>query len=114
MDAISPNHLSTTETIPGRLRGQDARIREILSITRTPGLAFGVIHDNEVVHAQPYGLADASNNTDCTIDTLFPIASITKAFTATACALLVLDGVLNWGEHYGHCHLNNVLNEGRR
>jgi CubicO group peptidase (beta-lactamase class C family) len=107
-------HSSDTKTILGCLRGQDALVREILSITRTPGLAFGVIHDNEVVHAQPYGLADASNNSDCTIDTLFPIASITKVFTATACALLVLDGLLDWGEHNEHRHLNKVLIEGRR
>jgi CubicO group peptidase (beta-lactamase class C family) len=114
MDAISPKHLSTTETILDRLRGQDALIREILSVTRTPGLALGVVHDNEIVHAQPYGLVDASNNTGCTINTPFPIASITKAFTATACALLVLDGVLDWGEDDDHCRLNNVLSEGRR
>lgn len=73
-------------------------IEEILEITKTPGLSFGIIYDHKVIHSQSLGLADISGNVACSNDTLFEISSLTKPFTATACAILALDGVLDWGE----------------
>lgn len=73
-------------------------IEEIVQITKTPGLCFGIIYNHKVIHSQSLGLADISGNLACSSDTLFEISSLTKPFTATACAVLALDGILDWGE----------------
>jgi CubicO group peptidase (beta-lactamase class C family) len=49
-----------------------------------PGLALGVVHDQDLVWARGFGWADVDRQVPATPDTLFRIASITKLFTATA------------------------------
>lgn len=71
---------------------------EIVQVTKTPGVSLGIIYDHKIIHSQSLGLADVSRNVACNNDTPFGISSLTKPFTATACALLALDGILDWGE----------------
>lgn len=50
-----------------------------------PGAAFVLVHDNRVVLARGFGQADVDTGQKVRTDeTIFPIASITKLFTATA------------------------------
>jgi len=69
-----------------------------MRITKTPGVTFGIVHENEIIYSRSLGLADISRNVPCSSNIPFGISSLTKAFTATACALLALDGALDWGE----------------
>jgi CubicO group peptidase (beta-lactamase class C family) len=71
-------------------------IQESLAIWHVPGLAVVVIQDGQVIHCQGYGKRDLEQDLPATADTLFPIASCTKAFTATCAALLVDEGKLEW------------------
>ena len=48
------------------------------------------------MHAKGYGLRDVSKGLKVTPDTHFAIGSCSKAFTATALALLVEEGKLEW------------------
>jgi CubicO group peptidase (beta-lactamase class C family) len=63
-----------------------------------PGLAFAVVQDDEIVLAEGLGFADVDDQAPVTPDTLFPIGSSTKAFTATLTAMLVDDGVVAWDD----------------
>src|SRR5215207_6421058 len=50
-----------------------------------PGAAIVVVRNREVVFARGYGLADVASARPFTPDrTIFPIASVSKLFTATA------------------------------
>ncbi|KAI8615266.1 beta-lactamase/transpeptidase-like protein [Chytriomyces sp. MP71] len=60
-----------------------------------PGTAVGIVHNSELVYAQGFGIRDQDGK-KVDPDTLFQIASTTKAFTSFAVASLVDDGRLNW------------------
>jgi CubicO group peptidase (beta-lactamase class C family) len=47
-----------------------------------PGLVYGVVRDGELVHVASFGVQDLESRRPVTADTLFRIASMTKAFTA--------------------------------
>jgi len=71
---------------------------DALTAWHAPGMAVAVVIDDKVVVAKGYGLADLDANKAVTPDTLFEIASATKAFTATAMAMLVDDKKLDWDD----------------
>ncbi len=71
---------------------------DALTAWHAPGLAVAVVLDDRVVLAKGYGVADLGTNKPVTADTLFEIASATKAFTATAMAMLVDDKKLDWDD----------------
>jgi CubicO group peptidase (beta-lactamase class C family) len=54
-----------------------------------PGLAIAVIHENDLVFSQALGFIDLDNNIPATIDSRFPIMSVSKTFTATMLMQLV-------------------------
>src|SRR5580765_2096833 len=71
---------------------------DALTAWHAPGMAVAVVIDDKVVVAKGYGLADVDASKPVTPDTLFEIASATKAFTATAMAMLVDDKKLDWDD----------------
>lgn len=56
-----------------------------------PGLAVGVVHGDEIVLLEAFGVRDVENELAVTVDTPFYIASITKTFVTTAVLQLVED-----------------------
>ncbi|MBZ0285937.1 MAG: serine hydrolase [Anaerolineae bacterium] len=71
-------------------------IEQTLTRWGVPGAAIGVIQNGEIILCEGYGLRDVGNNQPVTKDTLFPIASCTKAFAAMTAGLLVDEGILEW------------------
>ena len=69
-----------------------------LSLEKFPqaGVAIGVIQEGQVTHLKGYGLASKNSNTLVNKNTLFAIASNSKAFTSTALGMLVDRGQLKW------------------
>ena len=61
----------------------------------TPGLAFAVVVDGELVLAKGFGVASRESNSPVTPDTRFRIASMTKSFTALAILKLRDEGKLS-------------------
>ena len=61
-----------------------------------PGAAIGIIHNNKVVFAEGFGVKDMDKKDPVDANTVFAIASNTKAFTATALGILVQEGKINW------------------
>jgi len=49
-----------------------------------PGLAYGIVSDGRLVHFNGLGVQDPASNAPVTADSLFRIASMSKAFTALA------------------------------
>jgi CubicO group peptidase (beta-lactamase class C family) len=71
-------------------------IKQTLELWHVPGLAVAVVKEGQVVLCEGFGLRNISNSKPVTADTLFPIASCTKAFTAMSVGLLVDAGKLDW------------------
>jgi CubicO group peptidase (beta-lactamase class C family) len=80
------------------LEGFDAHLQKVGASWNAPGFAVSVLHGDEVVHTGSYGFRDWGAKLPWTCDTLFPIASNTKLFTAIAAGLLVDEGRLAWDE----------------
>src|SRR6516165_2085248 len=59
-----------------------------------PGLVYGVVADGRLVHVGTFGVQDLKSRRRVTADTLFRIASMTKAFTALTVLKLRDDGRL--------------------
>ena len=76
--------------------GLDALVAEVMATFEVPGLALAIVKDGRTVVARGYGVRDMDRPGPVDAHTLFGIASNTKAFTATALALLVEEGRLEW------------------
>ncbi|MCP1468532.1 CubicO group peptidase (beta-lactamase class C family) [Sphingobium sp. OAS761] len=50
--------------------------------SHSPGLIYGIVADGHLVHVKGFGVQDLVHNRQVTPDSLFRIASMTKAFTA--------------------------------
>jgi CubicO group peptidase (beta-lactamase class C family) len=61
-----------------------------------PGLAVAVVKDGQTVFAKGFGVRKLGEPAPVTENTLFGIASNTKAFTSAALAMLVDEGKLHW------------------
>ena len=75
----------------------DAIVTRAMKIVGAPGAAIAVVTP-EGSYMQGYGVKKLGGDERVSPETLFPIASVTKAFTATACACLVDDGKLGWDD----------------
>ncbi len=65
-------------------------------LCHVPGTAVAVVHNGRTLLSQGFGQRDVAEALPMTSTTLFPIASSSKAFTATAVGSLVDDGLLSW------------------
>ncbi|HWS72689.1 MAG TPA: serine hydrolase domain-containing protein, partial [Thermoanaerobaculia bacterium] len=70
----------------------DAIGSEVVATKGAPGVAIGVLRGGHVVYAKGFGVADLENNVPLRAGSVFPIASVTKTFTAAAVLQLVADG----------------------
>lgn len=82
----------------------DAIARDAISRKAVPGLAIGVMHQGKVVFARGYGLADLEHDISVRADSVFPIASVTKNFTAAAILQLADRGLLSLDDDIGKFH----------
>lgn len=73
-------------------------IRRAREEWQVPGLAVAVVHNGQVVLASGYGVRELGQSAEVDADTLFAIASNTKAFTATALAILAEEKRIQWDD----------------
>jgi Beta-lactamase class C and other penicillin binding proteins len=76
--------------------GLDDYVNRVLREFEVPGVGIGIVKDGKVVLAKGYGVKKLGDPDPVDEHTLFNIASNSKAFTATALAMLVEEGKLKW------------------
>jgi CubicO group peptidase (beta-lactamase class C family) len=76
----------------------DRAFDEVTERYRLPGLAVGVIQNGKVIYRRAGGETRAGSGERVTPDTLFKIASNSKAMTASVLARLVDEGKLRWDD----------------
>ncbi len=74
----------------------DAYVQSVMERFEVPGLAVAIVKDGRVVLAKGYGVRALGSSDAVDGQTLFGIASNTKAFTGTALGILVEEGKLEW------------------
>lgn len=78
------------------------KIDEVVSRTLktfdVPGIAVAVVKDGKIVHAKGYGVVSVATQQKVDENTLFGIASNSKAFTTAALAILVDEGKIDWDD----------------
>jgi len=78
------------------IEGLDRLIHKAMDEWKVPGLGIAVVRGTGTVLAAGYGLRDVHAERPVTARTLFAIASVSKAFTATCLGILVDEGKLDW------------------
>ena len=76
----------------------DAVVEHAMQEMSVPGAAVVVVRGDEVVYLKGFGVREKDKPEKVTPDTVFPVASCSKAFTATLLAMLVDDGKLKWDD----------------
>ena len=82
--------------LAGTLNAQRPRIETIRKAAGVPGLAVGVIREGRTVFEDYYGYRDVERGLSPDKDTVFFVASLTKAITVAAIGMLVDDGLMDW------------------
>ncbi len=76
----------------------DSLVKLTLKTFDVPGIAVAVVKDGKVVHAKGYGIRSLITKAPVDVNTLFGIASNSKAFTSTGLAMMVDEGKLKWDD----------------
>lgn len=80
------------------LAALDAYCEKARKDWNVPGFAIAIVEDGKILVARGYGVRELNKPEPVTENTLFAIASNSKAFTAGAIAILVNDQKLKWDD----------------
>ncbi|TDE42269.1 serine hydrolase [Flavobacterium rhamnosiphilum] len=76
----------------------DELVDRTLKTFNVPGIAVAIVKDGKIIHAKGYGVKSILTNEKVDANTLFGIASNSKAFTSAALAMLVDEGKVKWDD----------------
>lgn len=80
------------------LKKLDAYYAKALKDWDVPGMSVAIVKDGKMIFAKGYGVKEAGKNEPPDENTLYAIASNTKAMTASMIAQLVEEGKLGWND----------------
>jgi CubicO group peptidase (beta-lactamase class C family) len=76
----------------------DELVNRTIKTFNVPGIAVAIVKDGKVVLAEGYGVKSIDTKEKVDANTLFGIASNSKAFTSAALAMLVDEGKIKWDD----------------
>ncbi len=89
-------------TLPIVVNGQNVDWNALIESWRTaydvPGMSVGIIRDGEVLLSEGFGVLEEGKIAKADEQTLYSIASNTKAFISASLATLVEDGKITWDD----------------
>ncbi len=95
-------HAQETTAAPSKEIPTKEKIGQIVQSTmeafKVPGMTVSVVHQGKVHYSEGSGIQEMNQKGKVDAQTLFQIASVSKAFTAAALALLVDEGKLDWDD----------------
>jgi CubicO group peptidase (beta-lactamase class C family) len=89
---ISLNTYSQVNPFQKKFPLIDKYIDSLIKEWNVPGLALGIVYKDQLIYARGYGYRDLEKKLPVDANTIFPIASNTKLFTATAAVMLQGEG----------------------
>jgi len=97
-NSLVKNNIEEVVQLPSQIADIDDIVEGALKDFDVPGVAIGVIYDGKIVLSKGFGYRDLSENLKVDSNTLFSIASNSKAFTAFIMGQLVDEGKLSWDD----------------
>ncbi|MEO6686720.1 MAG: serine hydrolase [Dyadobacter sp.] len=91
------NYLNVTAQ-PLTSKQIDELVEKTLTAFDVPGIAVAVVKDGKVIHSKGYGVRSLKTREKVDENTLFGIASNSKAFTAASLGILMDEGKLKWDD----------------
>jgi len=88
--------VANAQTLEKQLAEIDQYANKVMTDWKQPGMAIAVVKDDKVVFAKGYGKLNINEPKAVDENTLFAIASNSKAFLATSLAILVDEGKIKW------------------
>jgi CubicO group peptidase (beta-lactamase class C family) len=95
---VPPAIAASAPAVDVRLDGFDAYMEKLVHDWNVPGIGVAIVVKDQVVLAKGWGYRDYGKKLPFTAQTVVPIASNTKLFTAVATGTLVEEGKLSWDE----------------
>jgi len=83
------------------------KIIRLIEEKKIPSLSLAVVRNGEIIWEEAFGLANLEKKIKATPETLYPIASVTKPFTATGLMILVERGLVDLNKP-ANAYLGNV------
>jgi CubicO group peptidase (beta-lactamase class C family) len=76
----------------------DTLVERSMKAFDVPGIAVAIVKDGKVIHSKGYGVRSLNTTQKVDENTLFGIASNSKAFTSAALGILIDEGKLKWDD----------------
>lgn len=76
----------------------DEYMNKLVDDWKIPGMSVGIVQDGRLVFARGYGVLEEGKSDRPDPNSLYAIASNSKAFTSAVIAMLVQDGIINWND----------------
>jgi CubicO group peptidase (beta-lactamase class C family) len=86
------------KNIDKKLKVLDAYYEQALADWNVPGMAVAIVKDGKIIFSKGYGTRNVNTGDPVDGNTLFAIASNSKAFTSAGLAMLVDEGKLSWND----------------
>ncbi len=80
------------------LEGLDEFVTRGMADWGIPGLAISVVREGEIIYEKGFGVRKLGETQTVDQHTIFGVASLTKAMTVTALAMLVDEGKIHWDD----------------
>ena len=87
-----------SQTLDEKLKEIDAYANTVMDTWHGPGMAIAIVKDDKAVFAKGYGVRELGKPDKVDENTLFAIASNSKAFTAASLAILVDEKKIAWND----------------
>ncbi len=78
------------------IRQLDQLAQQQVDTQQLPGLAIGIVYQDQVVYAKGFGVREVGKPAQIDPDTVFQLASVSKPVGATVVAALIGEGKINW------------------
>lgn len=88
----------SAQTLDEKLKEIDDYANTVMTTWKGPGMAIAVVKDDKVAFAKGYGTRELGKDAPVDQNTLFAIASNSKAFTSASLAILVDEKKLAWDD----------------
>ena len=76
----------------------DSLVEKVLTTFDVPGISVAVVKDDKIIHSKGYGVRSLDTKQKVDENTLFGIASNSKAFTSAALGMLIDEGKMKWDD----------------
>lgn len=87
---------ATRQKIAAALPRIEALARQIIDRKLVPGLSIAVVHQDEAVYLQAFGVRQVGMPALVDVDTVFQLASVSKPIASTVLSALVSEGKVSW------------------